>query len=129
MASPHTVPAALRTAAQLHGDRPAVVDGAVSLSFRELHEAVRATARGYLRLGLRPGDAVCIWAPNSWEWIVAGLAISYASGVLVPANTRYKGAEVAGIVARPGGPSLARLGNETAPAPGVHPRRAAGADV
>ncbi len=41
-----------------------------------------------------------MWAPNSWRWVVAGLAVTYAGGVLVPVNTRYKGEEVADIVER-----------------------------
>ena len=33
-----------------------------------------------------------IWAPNSIDWAVAALAVTYAGGVLVPANSRYTGA-------------------------------------
>ncbi|ANH37071.1 Long-chain-fatty-acid--CoA ligase FadD13 [Nocardioides dokdonensis FR1436] len=102
MTQPQTVPAALRAAAAAHADRAAVVDGATTLSFRDLHAAVRDTARGYVALGLEPGDTVCLWAPNTWEWVVAGLAVTYAGGVLVPVNTRYKGEEVADIVERSG---------------------------
>ena len=105
MTHPETVPAALRAAAATHADRPAIVDGATTLTFHDLHAAVRDTARGYVALGLEPGDRVCLWAPNTWEWVVAGLAVSYAGGVLVPVNTRYKGEEVADIVER----SRARL--------------------
>jgi acyl-CoA synthetase (AMP-forming)/AMP-acid ligase II len=99
---PETVPAAVRAAAAAHSDRAAVVDRGTTLTFAELHEAVRATARGYLALGLEPGGRICIWAPNTWEWVVAGLAVTYAGGVLVPVNTRYKGEEVADIVERSG---------------------------
>ncbi len=102
MTHPETVPAALRAAAAVHGDRPAVVDGDTTLTFRDLHDAVREAARGYRSLGLEVGDRVCVWAPNTWEWVVAGLAVTYAGGVLVPVNTRYKGAEVADLVARSG---------------------------
>ncbi len=102
MTQPQTVPAALRAAAAAHADRAAVVDGATTLTFRDLHAAVRDTARGYVALGLEPGDTVCLWAPNTWEWVVAGLAVTYAGGVLVPVNTRYKGEEVADIVERSG---------------------------
>ena len=61
---------------------------------------VRETAAGYLALGLEPGDRVVVWAPNSIDWVVAALAVSYAGGVLVPANSRYTGHEVADIVER-----------------------------
>ncbi len=97
-----TVPGALRTAATTYADRPALVDGSVVLTFSRLHDLVRDAARGYIALGLEPGDRVCVWAPNTWEWVVAGLAVTYAGGVLVPINTRYKGEEVADLVARSG---------------------------
>ncbi len=99
---PETVPAALRAAGAAYGDRVAVVDGATTLTFRELNAAVRDAARGYRALGLETGDRVCLWAPNTWQWVVAGLAVTYAGGVLVPVNTRYRGAEVADVVERSG---------------------------
>ncbi|WP_067433048.1 FadD3 family acyl-CoA ligase [Nocardioides jensenii] len=102
MTGPHTLPRALRRAATTYAGHPAVVDGGTRLTWGELLEEVRATARGYAALGLRPGDRVAIWAPNGWEWVVAGLAVSYAGATLVPLNTRYKGAEVADVVERTG---------------------------
>jgi acyl-CoA synthetase (AMP-forming)/AMP-acid ligase II len=97
-----TLPAAVRAAAAAYGDHPAVVDGDVVLSFSGLHEAVRTAARSYVALGVEPGDRVAVWAPNSWAWEVAALAVSYAGGTLVPLNTRYKGHEVVDILARTG---------------------------
>jgi len=98
--SPRTLPAVLRAAAETHGDRAAYVEGERSLSYAGLLEEVRQTARGYTGLGLEPGDRVVVWAPNSIEWAVAALAVSYAGGVLVPANSRYTGHEVADLVRR-----------------------------
>ena len=43
----------------------------------------------------RRGDRVAVWAPNSLEWIVAALGVTTAGGVLVPVNTRFRGAEAA----------------------------------
>ncbi|MET3960134.1 acyl-CoA synthetase (AMP-forming)/AMP-acid ligase II [Marmoricola sp. OAE513] len=97
-----TLPAALRDAASTYGEHPAVVDGDRSLSFAALLEDVRAVAAGYLAHGMAPGDRVCIWGPNSIDWLVAGLAVSYAGGTLVPVNSRYTGHEVADIVDRTG---------------------------
>ena len=106
MTDPQTLPAVVRAAAESYGDRPAVVDGGVTLGFTDLHERVRATAAGYAALGVRPGDRVCLWAPNTWRWVVAGLAVSYAGATLVPLNTRYKGHEVVDIAARTGATAL-----------------------
>jgi acyl-CoA synthetase (AMP-forming)/AMP-acid ligase II len=99
---PRTLPAALRAAAERHGDHAAYVEAGRSLSFAGLLDQVRATAAGYTTLGLEPGGRVVLWAPNSIDWAVAALAVSYAGGVLVPANSRYTGHEVAEIVDRTG---------------------------
>jgi len=92
-----TIPGALRAAAEQWPDRAAIVDGDTSLSFRQLHRRARDVAAG---LGLAKGDRVCLWAPNSWRWEVAALAVTYAGGVLVPLNSRYTGHEVVDVVVR-----------------------------
>ncbi|RNL59993.1 fatty acid--CoA ligase [Nocardioides marmoriginsengisoli] len=95
-----TLPGVLRSAAAVHGARPAVVDGERTLSFQDLLDHVRATAAGYIALGVEPGDRVCIWAPNSADWMIAGLAASYAGATLVPINSRYTGHEAQEIAVR-----------------------------
>ena len=99
---PDTLPGLLRAAAEQYGDRPAYVEGDRTLSFAGLLDRVRETARGYAALGLERGERVVLWGPNSIDWVVAALAVSYAGGTLVPANSRYTGHEVAEIVDRTG---------------------------
>jgi acyl-CoA synthetase (AMP-forming)/AMP-acid ligase II len=100
VAAPDTLPAVLRSAAERFGDRAAYVEGDRTVSFRDLHALVRDTARGYVALGLQPQGRVVAWAPNSIDWVVAALAVTYAGGTLVPANSRYTGHEVGEIVDR-----------------------------
>ena len=38
-------------------------------------------------LGVRAGDRVAIWSPNTWHWVVACLATHYAGGVRRAART------------------------------------------
>lgn len=102
MTGPQTLPAVLRDAADRFGEKAAVVDGDTTLTFTDLLGRVRTTARGYIGLGLEVGDRVCVWAPNSWRWEVAALAVSYAGGTLVPLNTRYTGHEALDVVRRSG---------------------------
>jgi acyl-CoA synthetase (AMP-forming)/AMP-acid ligase II len=61
---------------------------------------VEAAAAVYAEAGVGAGDRVVLWGSNSTDWAVAGLAVSYAGGVLVPVNSRYVGAEVADVVGR-----------------------------
>jgi acyl-CoA synthetase (AMP-forming)/AMP-acid ligase II len=94
-----TIPALLCAAAERFGPRTVVEDAAQRLSFRELEAAGLRAARAFLAAGIEPGDRVAVWAPNIWEWIQAALGVQCAGGVLVPLNTRWKGAE-AGYVLR-----------------------------
>jgi acyl-CoA synthetase (AMP-forming)/AMP-acid ligase II len=94
-----TIPELVAAAAERFAARTAVEDGDVRLTFAQLAgEALRAT-RAFLAAGVAPRDRVAIWAPNWWEWIVAALGLQGAGAVLVPINTRWKGAE-AGYVLR-----------------------------
>ncbi|MSO88166.1 MAG: fatty acid--CoA ligase family protein [Acidimicrobiia bacterium] len=95
----------VRAAAERFGALEALVDGEQRLSFTELAAAVHDAGRAFLAAGLEPGDRVAIWSPNVWEWVVALLGLQSAGGVVVPINTRYKGAEAAYVLQR----SRARL--------------------
>jgi acyl-CoA synthetase (AMP-forming)/AMP-acid ligase II len=95
-----TLPALLRDAAEQYADRPAYIEGERILTYADLLERVREVAAGYRSRGLTPGGRVVVWAPNSIDWVLAALAVTYAGGVLVPVNSRYTGHEVADIVQR-----------------------------
>jgi len=100
MANPQTLPAVVRAAASTFGTRTAYVEGPRTVTFAELLDAVRRTAAAYVSWGLAPGQRIGVWAPNSIDWVVAGLAVSYAGGTLVPLNSRYTAFEVADILDR-----------------------------
>src|SRR5215218_3119943 len=97
MLGQETLPALLRDAAERFGDHPAYVEADRTVSYAELLRLVERASAAY---DLRPGARVVIWGPNSIDWAVAALAVSYAGGVLVPVNSRYVGAEVADVVER-----------------------------
>ncbi|OLF17335.1 (2,3-dihydroxybenzoyl)adenylate synthase [Actinophytocola xanthii] len=60
--------------AQEYGERTAIVDGEVRLSYRDLAEHVDALADSLLDLGLRDGDNILVQLPNSWEFVALFLA-------------------------------------------------------
>ncbi|HEV2361711.1 MAG TPA: FadD3 family acyl-CoA ligase [Acidimicrobiales bacterium] len=106
-----SIPNLVRFAADRYADHEAIVDHGTTavgapaatptrLTYRELGEAAEAAARAFAAAGLRPGDRVAIWAPNSAEWVVALLGLHLAGGVLVPLNTRFRGAEAAFVLRR-----------------------------
>ncbi len=95
-----TIPAALTDAVTRGGASEALVDGDRSWSWSELGREVDRAAKAYLAAGIEVGDRVAIWAPNCAEWVVALLGLQSAGAVLVPLNTRFKGAEAADILER-----------------------------
>jgi acyl-CoA synthetase (AMP-forming)/AMP-acid ligase II len=101
-----TVPRLVDDAALRHGSAEALVDGSLRLTYGQLAEEVDRYARGFLAAGLGAGDRVAVWAPNCAEWMLAALGILRAGGVLVPLNTRFKGAEAAYIMRDAGASTL-----------------------
>jgi acyl-CoA synthetase (AMP-forming)/AMP-acid ligase II len=109
--SPQTLPQVVREAARRHADKPAVVDGEVTLSYADLAEQSERVARALLAHGVAAGDRVALWAPNRYEWILAACGIHMAGAVLVPINTRMKGTEATDILARSRARLLFCIGN------------------
>jgi len=99
-----TIPGLVEDAAARFGESEALVDAhgpggtTTLLTYDELAEAVADATRAVLANGIERGDRVAIWAPNCAEWVVAALGAVGAGALLVPLNTRYKGAEAAYIL-------------------------------
>ena len=94
-AAGRTLPGVVADAAAQHGDRIAIRDSGVEISFRELDRLRQRAAAAFLAAGLQKGDRIAIWAPNIFEWIIAAIGAQSLGVVLVPVNTRWKGPEVA----------------------------------
>jgi non-ribosomal peptide synthetase component E (peptide arylation enzyme) len=90
----------VRGNARRFATREAVVDGGVRLTFADVERDMSRVGAALLASGVAPGDRIALWAPNSASWIGAALGILAAGAWLVPVNTRFKGDEVAGILAR-----------------------------
>ena len=105
-----TTPAVLDRMALDYADHAAVITPDRSFTFAELRDEVRRTAAAMAGLGVRPGDRVAIWSPNTWHWVVACLATHYAGAVVVPLNTRYTATEATDILQRTGAPLLIGMG-------------------
>ena len=105
-----TIPQAVDRAAAWRGEALAIVDERKRVTYRELAQEMRRAAAGFVRAGLEPGDRVSIWVPNCAEWVVAALGIHAAGGVIVPLNTRFKGAEAQYIINKSGAKFLLHAG-------------------
>ena len=85
----------LPQAARRFGDRTALVIEGRSFSFRELDDLSSALAASLVRLGVKPGDRVTLYAPNSWEWIVSYYGALKTGAVINPVNVMLTPAEIA----------------------------------
>jgi HIP---CoA ligase len=95
-----SIPAMAAATADRFGDRLAVADGDTRLTYADLLDEARTFGAALVTSGIEPGDRIALWAPNSAEWVVAVLGLFQAGAVLVPVNTRFKGAEAADILSR-----------------------------
>lgn len=93
-----TLPQLVAQAAITYGDRVAITDGAVRLSYAQLDSARIQAAKAFIAAGINKGDRFAIWAPNIYQWIVAAIGAQSIGAVLVPLNTRMKGAEAAYVL-------------------------------
>lgn len=100
-----TIPQLLAAAAVRYDQAPAIEDDGTRLSYHLLDQLRRRAARALLALEVGHGERVAIWAPNIHEWVIAAIALQSVGAVLVPLNTRMKGAE-AGYILRESGASL-----------------------
>ena len=79
------------------GHAPALVEGATGrvLTYAQLVEQTRRFAAGLSRAGIRQGDVVAIWSPNSPEYAVVFHAVSRLGAILTTVNPTYTVEEVA----------------------------------
>ena len=108
--SEQTIPRLVQAAADRFGERHAIEDGGVILTYAALAEASLQAARAFCAAGIAGGDRVAIWAPNIHEWIVAAIGLQSAGAVLVPLNTRLKGGEAGYILGKSGARILCTVG-------------------
>jgi fatty-acyl-CoA synthase len=59
-------------------------------SYQELYEQVDRLSIGLLALGVKPGDRVGIWGPNSIEWVMTQLATARIGAIMVCINPAYR---------------------------------------
>ncbi len=109
--SARTLPQVVADSAAAYGSRVAITDGEVNLTYAELDAARVSAARAFIAAGLQKGDRIAIWAPNIYQWILAAIGAQSVGGVLVPLNTRYKGAEAAYVLRSSGARMLFTVGD------------------
>jgi acyl-CoA synthetase (AMP-forming)/AMP-acid ligase II len=78
MGTDNSTPRVLEITAEKWPDAEGIVDGDVRLTFQELRDLIARAGWAAKAAGVSKGDRAAIWAPNSWEWIVAALGVQTA---------------------------------------------------
>src|ERR1700751_4404339 len=103
-------------AARSFGDRTALAIDGRTFSFRQLDELSSALAASLVRLGIKAGDRVTLYAPNSWEWIVSYYGALKAGAGINPVNVMLTPAEVAYVTKDCGAKALIGAAPKIGPA-------------
>lgn len=68
----------------LYTDRP------FRKTYSEFNSICNSVAKSFLKMGIKKGDHVAIWATNVPEWLITLFATAKIGAVLVTVNTNYK---------------------------------------
>jgi acyl-CoA synthetase (AMP-forming)/AMP-acid ligase II len=88
-------------ACRRNGAKTAIIDtsevgraGFVRITYAEYGEILERLARGLVGVGVRPGDVIAIYLPNSWEFCAIYHAATMAGAIPTPLNPSYREREV-----------------------------------
>ena len=109
----HTVGSLLDEIACRYPDIEALVyhERGLRYTSRQFNDACRLLAKGLLRLGIKKGDNISIWAYNVPEWVLLQFASAKIGAILVTVNTSYKSAELEYILNQSDSTSLFMVGS------------------
>ncbi|MEM9359791.1 MAG: AMP-binding protein [Pseudomonadota bacterium] len=68
-------------------------------NYAETHTRTRKLAAALQSIGVRQGDHVVVWLPNSKDALVSFFAINYIGAVFVPINVAYRGPLLEHVIA------------------------------
>src|SRR5213075_1391709 len=91
-----------RRARKLYGNREAVVDGEVRLTYEHLFDRCDRWSTVLQRLGVEPGDRVAYIAPNAHAQLESFYAVPQIGAVLVPLNYRLTADDFAYLIQHSG---------------------------
>lgn len=80
------------------GERPLVISGNRTFTYRETAELAQRLAAGLASAGVRPGDHVGLLMANYPEFVPVKFAIALAGAVAVPLNFLYRTEELAYVL-------------------------------
>ncbi len=109
----HTVGSLLDEMARLYPENEALVyhERGLRYTYKQFNDICRQVAKGLLKLGIKKGDNIAIWAYNVPEWVLLQFASAKIGAILVTVNTSYKSAELEYILEQSDSTSLFMVGS------------------
>lgn len=71
-------------------------------NYRDLCTYIKKASSWYVSKGIRKGDTILLWGPNSIEWVVASLGAVAIGAVVVPIDLQATSTSAKGIAIRSG---------------------------
>jgi len=84
----------LEASARTYGSRPCAIFKGHVVTYAEMDELTDRLAAGLAALGVKKGDPVGIFMPNSAQFVMAFYAILKAGGIVVATNPLYSAREI-----------------------------------
>ncbi|UCH23221.1 MAG: acyl--CoA ligase [Deltaproteobacteria bacterium] len=85
----HNIFSAFEATAERRKDNTAVIYLGTRFSYGKIKDLVDCFAAALIDMGLKPGQKIIIYIPNSVQWVVAWLGIQKISAVCVPITPIY----------------------------------------
>ena len=102
-------------AAARYGNRPALITATRTLTFTDLDQLSARVAAGLVARGVRPGQPVSLYAPNSWEWVVTYHGALRAGAVVNPVNVMLTLEELAFVLGDCGASAVVTTADKALP--------------
>jgi long-chain acyl-CoA synthetase len=84
-----TIVEAFEAQVEKHPDKTAIIFLGTTITYAQMGEYVRRFARALYQIGVREGEKMIIYIPNSPQWVIAWLGIQKAGGIAVPITPIY----------------------------------------
>lgn len=101
-----TILTGFEAAAKEYPDRTALAFLGTSYSYFELHDLVSRWASAALGVGIRAGDRVLLYLPNSPQWVVVYLGLQKMGAVPVPVSPIYTPYELTYLLSHSGAETI-----------------------
>ena len=92
----------LQDAAEKHPDNTCTIFKGAQISYKEMNDMTDSLAAGLHDLGIKKGDRVRLYIPNTPQFVIAYFTLLKIGAIVVATNTHSTGAAAGGSIHRRG---------------------------